>query len=467
MSLTENLGLPYLVPSQAQKHVTHNEALTALDALVQLGVLSRAVSTPPASPAAGERYIVAPGSTGVWAAQDGRIAAWQDGGWVFYTPKDGWLAYVNDENRLLVRKGAAWSEVSAPTALPERLGLNMPAAAPNRLALSGAASLFSHEGNGHRLAINKAAAADTASVLFQTGWSGRAEIGLTGDDDFRLKVSADGSAFTEALVVNRATGKASFPAGINGVRERLSANRTYYVATGGNDANNGLSAAAPFATLQKAVDEAHKLDCSIYGVTIQLADGSYAGATIARPLLGGGLLTIIGNVTTPANVILTSATLAAGGANVSIGGVKFITTINYQNALSVQGGARLSIGKVEFGQMAPYGAHVYSTGLGEIAFEQNYVISGGATRHLSIGGPTFVLGINLTMTLTGSPVFSGEFIYTGNHGAVAYWNLTVSGAATGKRYTVATMGLINLYAKAADFLPGTIAGTVSSGGVYA
>ena len=38
MDLTENLQIPYILPSQAQKHVTHNEAIKALDAVVQLAV---------------------------------------------------------------------------------------------------------------------------------------------------------------------------------------------------------------------------------------------------------------------------------------------------------------------------------------------------------------------------------------------------------------------------------------------
>lgn len=36
---TPNLALPFILPAQAQKHVTHNEALQRLDALVQLVVV--------------------------------------------------------------------------------------------------------------------------------------------------------------------------------------------------------------------------------------------------------------------------------------------------------------------------------------------------------------------------------------------------------------------------------------------
>ena len=59
-----HLLLPYLLAAQAQKHVTVNEALRLLDGLVQLAVLDRHLTAPPASPADGARYIVASGATG-------------------------------------------------------------------------------------------------------------------------------------------------------------------------------------------------------------------------------------------------------------------------------------------------------------------------------------------------------------------------------------------------------------------
>ena len=44
---TTNLLLPYLMAAQAQKHVTHNEALRLLDGLVQLLVKSRSQGSRP------------------------------------------------------------------------------------------------------------------------------------------------------------------------------------------------------------------------------------------------------------------------------------------------------------------------------------------------------------------------------------------------------------------------------------
>ena len=47
---TPRLSLPLLLESQAQKHVTHNEALRRLDVLAQLAVLAFDAATPPTLP---------------------------------------------------------------------------------------------------------------------------------------------------------------------------------------------------------------------------------------------------------------------------------------------------------------------------------------------------------------------------------------------------------------------------------
>ena len=103
---TTNLVLPYILAAQAQKHVTHNEALRILDGLVQLSVLDRDLTAPPGSPADGDRYIVATGATGDWAGWDLNVALWTDGAWLRLPPRPGWRAWVEDEGLLLVYDGA-------------------------------------------------------------------------------------------------------------------------------------------------------------------------------------------------------------------------------------------------------------------------------------------------------------------------------------------------------------------------
>lgn len=115
MTNSTNLILPFIDAAQAQKHVTHNAGLQVLDAVVQLAVVDRDLTAPPGSPTDGARYIVASGATGAWATKDFKIAAWQDGAWAFYTPREGWLAWVSDENLIYVYDGAAWGEYGVMT----------------------------------------------------------------------------------------------------------------------------------------------------------------------------------------------------------------------------------------------------------------------------------------------------------------------------------------------------------------
>ena len=109
-----HLLLPYLLAAQAQKHVTVNEALRLLDGLVQLAVLDRHLTAPPASPADGARYIVASGATGAWAGWDLNVAYRVDGAWMRLVPRPGWQAWVVDEASFLAWDGSAWNAAGLP-----------------------------------------------------------------------------------------------------------------------------------------------------------------------------------------------------------------------------------------------------------------------------------------------------------------------------------------------------------------
>lgn len=108
---TAHLALPFIMAAQAQKHVTHNEALRLLDGIVQLAVRNRDQTTPPASPAEGDRHIPASGAAGAWAGWDGSIAYWIDGAWMRILPAPGWLAWIDDEAQLVVWTGSSWLPV--------------------------------------------------------------------------------------------------------------------------------------------------------------------------------------------------------------------------------------------------------------------------------------------------------------------------------------------------------------------
>lgn len=206
------LALPYIQPSQAQKHVTHNEAIKALDAITQLAVQSASLTEVPATPVAGECHLVGTSAIGAWAGRDGQIAVFDGAQWAYFAPQQGWRADVAPEARALRYNGSAWVDAMVLQNL-DNLGIATTADTVNRLAVASEASLLTHQGAGHQLKINKAAAGDTASLVFQTNWSGRAEMGTVGGEDFRFKVSADGSTFHTALELDGASGAVRFPSG--------------------------------------------------------------------------------------------------------------------------------------------------------------------------------------------------------------------------------------------------------------
>jgi hypothetical protein len=178
---------------------------------VQTAVESRSVAAEPASPADGAIYILPPSATGAdWAGRAaGTVMRFEAGAWAALESQPGWLAYVKDEGVLLLQSGGAWSDVGLSLRELEnltRLGIGTTADAVNLLSVKTAAVLFSNLGADLRLNLNKAATANDGSIVLQTGFSGRAEIGLSGDDNLHLKVSPDGSAWSDALVVSSGSG---------------------------------------------------------------------------------------------------------------------------------------------------------------------------------------------------------------------------------------------------------------------
>jgi hypothetical protein len=215
MEQTGRYELPLLMPSQAQKHVTHNEALTLIDGLMHPSIKSFSESAPPVGVAVDDMFFVGPSASGDWFGESGKLAIFTDMGWRFAAVRQGMIAQDSASGLYVNFDGTAWQPLADAldfSAVPA-LGINTNADSTNRLAVRSNAALLTavnagDGGNGDmRVTVNKEAAVDTASLVFQTGFSGRAEFGLAGDDDFRVKVSANGSAWTDALTINRLNGQ--------------------------------------------------------------------------------------------------------------------------------------------------------------------------------------------------------------------------------------------------------------------
>ena len=100
--------MPLLDAAQAQKHVTVNEALVRADILGAGRVEARDLVVPPAAPADGEAWIVAPGATGAWANQDGSLAMFLNGGWAFVAPWSGVSFWVHAERVSVTFVAGEW-----------------------------------------------------------------------------------------------------------------------------------------------------------------------------------------------------------------------------------------------------------------------------------------------------------------------------------------------------------------------
>ena len=219
MSETTHLKLPCLAAAQAQKHVTVNEGLSALDSLVQCAVLELFRNDPPADAADGDRYIVGGSPTGAWTGKAYSLAVWRDGAWTFHDAQAGWRVFNLADNTLYVLDaGFSWAPIGGLPASGAEvqnaalIGLGTTADAVNPFSAKLNAALWTARtgadgGSGDLFyTMNKEAAARDLGLTLQTAFVTKALLGLFGSDRFRLAVSADGSTFFDGLIVDNANG---------------------------------------------------------------------------------------------------------------------------------------------------------------------------------------------------------------------------------------------------------------------
>ncbi|RRQ51678.1 DUF2793 domain-containing protein [Sphingorhabdus wooponensis] len=112
--------LPLLAVSQAQKEITHNEALVLIDALLHMAV----EAVQPTAPAVtdndiGKSWVIHGAPTGVWANKAGQIACWVGGSWRFVEPHEGMRIWNKSTRRQSLFISGQWT--LAP-AIPSPIG---------------------------------------------------------------------------------------------------------------------------------------------------------------------------------------------------------------------------------------------------------------------------------------------------------------------------------------------------------
>ncbi|MFN7038699.1 MAG: DUF2793 domain-containing protein [Alphaproteobacteria bacterium] len=223
MSYTSNLKLPLLKSNQPQKELLINESFIALDALIGKGAISRVLTTPPINPNIGDLYIIANKAKDVWSEKEGYLACFISD-WKYIEPHEGMQIWVNNEAKQYIYTEGHW--VSNNDILKEipALAIGCRADPNHKLAVKADSILFDAVEDGPRIYINKKADNGFASFLFQSDYMGKAEFGLTGEDDFALKVSKDGKDFHESFIVDSRNGNFILKGNVIGVEQAISVN---------------------------------------------------------------------------------------------------------------------------------------------------------------------------------------------------------------------------------------------------
>jgi hypothetical protein len=261
--------------------------------------------------------------------------------------------------------------------------------------------------------------------------------------------------------------------------EVLAFDRTYYFRTDGNNANTCLAntAAGACRTAQAALTKCFTVNLSGHNCTAQAGNNFTATKIDPVAILGAqtgiGTITLRGDPTTPSNMVAENTIgaqaniFAGGGANLHVTGFKLqaTTAFTYGSGLYANGnGTMITMDHMDFGAMP--GIHREAIDGGAIIANGDYTISGSAYAHEHAHNQSFIENANLTLTITGTPNFSGNYSRNG-YGFIFYTGITFAGTgATGSRFYVHENGAINTNSNNLNYFPGNSPGFASSGGVY-
>lgn len=252
-------------------------------------------------------------------------------------------------------------------------------------------------------------------------------------------------------------------------REKATTARTYYVRTDGSDSNSGLvdSAGGGFLTGQKAIDAFQSIDLGGFAGTIQFGTGTFNGALAVDRPFEGGLVTLRGDPTTPANVVLTHTSnlisLAGPGSRLAVTGLKVGTTVAGSSFLLTDFAALRIAGLMDFG--AAVADHI-SLETSKLSVDANYNITGGAANHWGARRASQVTCNSRTLALSGTPAFTNFVLLMQSHCEATTFAFT--GSATGKRFAISHCSTVNSAGgSSATWFPGNAGGTSAVNSAFA
>lgn len=249
-------------------------------------------------------------------------------------------------------------------------------------------------------------------------------------------------------------------------RDRLTADRTYYVATTGNDSSDGRTPGTPFLTVQKAIDTILTIDISKYQVTIQVADGTYTTPfSVSSAWIGGGNVTVQGNESNPSNVLFNitgnDVVVSELGARLVVKNLKLVASGNF--LLRASTGGHIDFSGLNFGSCRAQ--QIRADDGGSIKAIGSYTISGSSGIHISSVSQAIIRIQSVTVTLVGTPAFGTAYVSQTINSSALVNACTFSGSATGKRYDITGNSVCNA-GGVTTYLPGNAAGTTATGGQY-
>lgn len=446
-------------------------ALQRLTRLPWLPIISMSLATPPASPVAGDTYLIATSPTGSWSGQAGKIAEYTTAGWAIITPPDGHGVSLPD-GRVFERISGTYVEKIALDSQSGKWIYAEDSGSVNALVVTLAPVPAAYVA-GMVLQI-KAANSNTGATTLNVNGLGAKSV-----------VRRDGSVLLDSDIVSDAVQeyvydgiKFQMPGAVG--KPQMTRNLDIYVnGTLGDDANDGTAniSGKALATLQGAVDLAYSYPPSQYTITIHVADGTYVGAM--TPVFQGPDIVITGNAVTPSNVVIDGTTTTQGPAiylrgpnTLSVQNLKVQSSASSPktgSGFQAASGSTMTTSNTVSGICASFPVFTTDGGLitpGNHTFAASangffYATNGGII--LLITPNVFTVSAALTVGITSQANDCGIIQATAPPPSF----VNPSNVTAGKRYSSTLNGVINTQGAGSTYFPGVDAGTTSTGGQYA